>query len=99
MVVVVFRSRVNVEYLPELETLGAKLYEIASGMPGFISYREYASADGESVAVVEFESHEALAAWREQPDHKEAQAAGRDRYFSEYHITVCDVVRDYSVPG
>jgi len=40
-------------------------------MPGFVSYSQYASPDGEGVAVVEFESHETAAAFasraRESP--------------------------------
>jgi len=50
----------------------------------------------EDVAVVEFESHETMAAWRAHPEHREAQRLGRERWFTEYRITVCDTVRDYS---
>jgi heme-degrading monooxygenase HmoA len=45
---------------------------------------------------VEFESHETAAAWRAHPEHREVQRLGRERWFSEYRITVCDAVRDYS---
>ena len=95
MVVVIFRSRLRPGVEAQIETLGGRIYALGSAMPGFISYREYAAADGESVAIVEFDSHESLRAWREQAEHKEAQQAGRDRFFSEYRITVCDPVRDY----
>jgi heme-degrading monooxygenase HmoA len=44
----------------------------------------------------EFESHETAAAWRAHPEHREAQRLGRERWFTEYRITVCDVARDYS---
>ena len=96
MVVIVFRTRLKPGIEKEIEEMGGRMYELAAAMPGFVSYREYASADGESVAVVEFESHETLAAWREHPEHREAQAAGRERFFAEYRITVCDAVRDYA---
>ena len=96
MVVVVFRSRVNPGVETELERTDARMFELAAKMPGFVSYRQYAAADGEGVAVVEFESHETAAAWRAHPEHREAQRNGRERWFSEYRITVCDVVRDYS---
>ena len=99
MVVTVFRSRPKSDVdEPELEKLGMRMYELASQMPGFISYSEYTSADGENVSIVEFESHEALRAWREHPEHRVAQEAGRQRYFASYRITVCDSVRDYSFP-
>jgi heme-degrading monooxygenase HmoA len=65
-------------------------------MPGYVSYRQYTSPDGEDVALVEFESHETAAAWREHPEHRDAQRLGRERWFAEYRITVCESVRDYS---
>jgi len=96
MVVVVFRSRIKPGYEQEMEALGARMYELASRMPGYVSYREYQAADGEGVAIVEFESAAALQAWREHPEHRAAQAAGRDRFFSSYRIQVCTMERDYS---
>ena len=100
MVVVVFRARLKPGVEKEIEKTGARMYELATSMPGFVSYRDYAATDGESVSIVEFESHETLAAWRNHPEHRQAQAAGRERWFSEYRITVCDAVRESSFgPG
>ena len=96
MVVVVFRSRTRPGVEQEIEALGARMYELASRMPGYVSYREYQAADGEGVAIVEFESAETLRAWREHPEHRAAQAAGRERFFQSYRIQVCTVERDYS---
>ena len=98
MVVVVFRSRLKPGVEQEITELGAHIYALGSAMPGFISYRDYQGADGESVTIVEFESLETLKAWRDQPEHREAQEAGRKKFFSEYRITVCEAVRDYSFP-
>ena len=92
MVVVVFRSRLKPGVEKEIEALGARMYELASRMPGYVSYREYQAADGEAAAIVEFESAETLKAWREHPEHR----AGRERFFSSYRIQVCKVERDYS---
>lgn len=98
MVVIVFRSRLRPGAAGhELEQLGMRMYALASAMPGFISYSEYSSGD-ESVALVEFASHETLAAWRNHPEHVSAQQQGRERYFSEYRISVCEVVREYAFP-
>ena len=96
MVLVVFRSRLKPGVEQEIDALGARMYELASRMPGYVSYREYQAADGEGVAVVEFESMATLKAWREHPEHRAAQAAGRERFFSSYRIQVCAVERDYS---
>jgi heme-degrading monooxygenase HmoA len=96
MVVVVFRARVKPNIGKDYEEMDARMVELATGMPGFVSYRTFTSNDGEELAVVEFESHETVAAWREHPEHREAQRLGRERWFAKYRITVCDVARDYS---
>jgi len=96
MILTVFRSRLKPGIEAEIEPVGALMYELATSMPGFVSYREYQSADGESVAIVEFESKETLAAWRNHPEHLAAQEKGRSRWFAEYRIQVCEAVRDYS---
>jgi heme-degrading monooxygenase HmoA len=99
MVVIVFRSRFRKGVDPSpLEPLGIRLYELASGMPGFISYKDFAAADGENVTIVEFESLETLAAWRDHPEHVDAQRLGREHYFAEYQIHVCTPVRSYRYP-
>jgi heme-degrading monooxygenase HmoA len=96
MVVVVFRARLKPGIDKEYTEVDARMNELARTMPGFVSYAQYTSGDGEDVAVVEFESHETIAVWRAHPEHREAQRLGRERWFTEYRITVCDVVRDYS---
>lgn len=99
MVVILFRSRLrDAVDMPALEALGQHMYELASAMPGFISYAEFAAANGENMSVIEFESLETLAAWRNHPEHRQAQQRGREEFFAEYHIQVCTPVRDYRFP-
>lgn len=99
MVVIVFRARLkpNVDHAA-LAQLGAHMYELAAAMPGYISYKDFAAEDGENVSIIEFASLEALAAWREHPEHKVAQQRGREEFFAEYHIQVCTPTRDYRFP-
>lgn len=99
MVVIVFRSKLREGVDPSpLEPIGIRMYELASAMPGFISYKDFAAADGESLSLVEFESLETLEAWRIHPEHVEAQRLGREHYFAEYQIHVCTPVRSYAFP-
>jgi heme-degrading monooxygenase HmoA len=95
MVVIVFRSRLREGVGEEIVEMGQRMYALASSMPGFISYKDFVAEDGENVSIVEFESLEALAAWREHPEHKIAQQRGRAEFFKEYHIQVCTPVRQY----
>lgn len=95
MVIIVFRARLRPDADPQaMMQLGQRMYQLASSMPGYISYKDFAAGDGENVSIVEFESHETLAAWRDHPEHKAAQQRGRDEFFSEYHIQVCNPVRE-----
>ena len=60
MIVIVFRSRIREGAdMPALEALAMRMHECASSMPGFVSYKDFASTDGEIVTIVEFESEPA----------------------------------------
>ncbi len=102
MIVTVFRSRARENLSPEvlarLEVFGKRMDELARAQPGFVSYKDFASADGETVTVVEFETHEQVVAWRKHPEHEAAQAWGRAEVFSEYVIHVCEVKRTARFP-
>jgi heme-degrading monooxygenase HmoA len=96
MVIVVFRSRLRSDAdLTALEALGARMYELGSAMPGFVSYKDFAAEDGETLTLVEFETDEQLLAWRNHPEHVEIQARGRAEFFSEYDITISESRRAY----
>ena len=93
MVVVVFRSRIKPGTEQQLGQLGARMYELASAMPGYISYKDFVAEDGENVSIIEFDSIESVTAWRDHPEHKAAQRRGPE-FFYEYHIQVCTQVRE-----
>lgn len=94
MVITVFRSRLRPENQAEFLALAARMRKIAESMPGFRSYKVFTAEDGERCSIVEFESHEALRAWRDHPEHREAQRIGRERYYAEYSLHVTDPVRE-----
>ena len=94
MVITVFRSRLRPENEAEFQELAARMMKLAESMPGFISYKLYMSDDGERCSIVEFESHEELLAWRNLPQHREAQQIGRERYYQEYTLHVTEPVRE-----
>jgi len=94
MIVTVFRSRLDPEHETEYEMFSEEVHELGTRMPGFVSIKTFTAEDGERVSIVEFESEEALTAWREHPRHREAQTLGRERFFLEYSITTCRVMRE-----
>jgi heme-degrading monooxygenase HmoA len=95
VIVVVFRITHREDLVTsEYEELGARMGEIVGAMPGFLGM-DYAPVEGGELLVVRFDSHEALDAWREEPEHRIAQQLGRERFFAQYRIEVCEVVRSY----
>ncbi|HZI33180.1 MAG TPA: antibiotic biosynthesis monooxygenase [Candidatus Binatia bacterium] len=98
MVITLFRSRLRPEHVEEYNRWAAKIHGLAVKMPGFIGIKTFTADDGERVSIVEFESEETMLAWRNQPDHRQAQELGQKLFYSEYRIQVCRPIRDYSFP-
>ena len=90
MVVIVFRSRIRPGIAERYYETADKMAAMARSMPGFISYKGFTSDDGERVTIHEWETPEHLKAWREHPDHKRVQAVGREEFYEEYSLHVCD---------
>jgi heme-degrading monooxygenase HmoA len=94
MVITVFRSRLRSEHADEFQRLADRMLQIAQSMPGFVSYKVYAAPDGERCSIIEFESPELLKAWREHPEHREAQRLGRELFYEEYTLQVGEPARE-----
>ena len=60
-----------------------------------LGIKAYAAEDGETVAMAQFESREALLQWRDHPEHLEAQRAGRERFYASYDVRICSIERAY----
>ena len=91
---ILFRSRLRDENDPEYETLAARMLELARSMPGFVSFKAFSASDGERVSIIEFESEDTLKAWREHPEHRNAQERGRNSLYSEYSLQICRPLRE-----
>ena len=90
--ITVFRSRLRDGYPVErYSEVAADLEARAAAAPGHVELKEFVAADGERLALVTFASAEAEAAWRDDPDHRAAQQEGRDAFYSEYDVAVCEV--------
>lgn len=97
MYVVIFevsiKPQAQARYLEIAQTLRAEVEKIE----GFISIERFSSLtnEGKLISVSYWESEKAIDQWREQSDHQSAQNEGRERLFSDYHIRVARVIRDY----
>ena len=98
MTIVLFRNRLRPEASEAYGQLAPEIALLAQQQPGFIAMKTFTAADGERVTIAEFESDEAVAAWRAHPEHREAQRRGKTEFYSEYHLQVCEVLREKHVP-
>jgi heme-degrading monooxygenase HmoA len=98
VVVVIFRSHLCEEHREEYGLVAPLMLELAKSMTGFLSFKNFFSDDGERISIVEFETLEHLQAWCDHPEHKKAQALGREKFYSQYHIQVCEPLyqRDFN---
>jgi heme-degrading monooxygenase HmoA len=55
----------------------------------------YGGEEGSELAVARFDSPDAIAAWRDQPEHAATRERGRRDFFESYDITIATVNRHY----
>ena len=94
MIVVVFRSRLRVGDASAYLATAARMDALAHAQAGFRSIKTFAADDGERVSIVEFDSIEAVNAWRAHPEHLEAQRRGRSEFYTDYSLQTCDLIRE-----
>ena len=94
MVIVVFRTHVKPQAdLEKLNALNQKMVALVSKMPGFLSIKDFSAQDGEFLVIAEFDSLESVDAWKAHPEHLVAQQRGREEFFADYRIQVCNLIR------
>ena len=66
---------------------------------GFISIERFQSlSDPEKLLSLSFwRDEEAVARWRNHPEHRASQEKGRSGIFADYRLRVASIVRDYSI--
>ncbi len=82
-------------YLDIAAGLKPKLEQV----PGFVSVERFRSLSdpGRLLSLSFWRDEEAVRAWRNGPEHRAAQAAGRGGVFAGYRLRVAAVIRDYGL--
>jgi heme-degrading monooxygenase HmoA len=94
MISVLFFSRLTPEAGVEYVATDQRLMEKARTAPGFVKVKSFTAADGERLTIVWWKDLETLRAWREDPEHRVAQAKGRALWYRYYDMEVAEVVRE-----
>ena len=83
------------------ERAAQRMLELARRQPGFLGVESARGADGVGITVSYWDSLEAIAAWREHPEHLEVQARGRGLWYADFDLRVARVeaARHFEAPA
>ena len=97
MIAVMFEVWPHPEARSTYLELAASLADELRGIDGFVSVERFQSlADPDKLLSLSLWRDEAaVAAWRNRPNHRDAQAAGRASVFRDYRLRIAAVLRDY----
>lgn len=74
-----------------------RMFALASEQPGFLGFETARQEIGISVSY--WNSLDAIAAWKQNVEHQQAQAQARD-WYKAFRVRVCRVEREYGFsPG
>lgn len=79
--------------------IAAKMRPILDDIDGFISVERFQSLTNPDklLSLSFFEDEAAVARWRTLTAHRGAQSAGRAGIFTDYHLRIAHVLRDYGM--
>jgi heme-degrading monooxygenase HmoA len=79
--------------------MAERMIELAAHQPGFLGVETARTADGLGITVSYWSSEKAIVAWKAHADHRVAQETGQRVWYSDYHLRVARVERDYGTNG
>ena len=79
--------------------IAAAMRPMVDEVEGFISVERFQSLTNPDklLSLSFFEDEEAVARWRHLAAHRSAQSTGRSGIFTDYHLRIAHVIRDYGM--
>ncbi len=77
------------------DAMAQKMLDLASQQPGFLGIESARNETG--VTVSYWADLASIKAWKENVEHREAQALGRGKWYSAFKTRICKVERDYGL--
>jgi len=94
--VVIFRSTRKLDDGKLYSEWSEKMESLVKTIDGYkdhFGFRDASTREG--VTVSYFTSLEAISEWKNVTEHKVAQQLGRDSFYEEYTVQVCELLREY----
>ncbi len=90
---VIFSSQRTGEEHAEYNEMTESLERLAPDQPGFLGIESARDAAGFGITVSYWKDEASIAAWKANAVHREAQSAGKARWYAQYKIRVARVER------
>ena len=99
MIAMIFEVWPRIENKGDYLETAAALRPLLDKIDGFISIERFESLaePGKILSLGFFRDEAAIMAWRNTAQHREAQALGRDTFFSNYRLRIAEVTRVYDM--
>lgn len=91
MIAVIFKATIA-EFDDEYFSTAAHLKDLAFNKYGcldFISVTE----GSEEIAISYWQSMQQIKAWKNDPQHRKAQALGRDKWYKSFSVEICEIIK------
>lgn len=98
MVLVVFEVTIKENCADKYLAIAGDLKSELSKAKGFIRAERFQSlvTENKILSLTVWENEDAVTAWRNRIEHREAQREGRNSLFESYRITVASALRSYT---
>lgn len=99
MIAVIFEVMPHPDRKGDYLDLAAEMKPLVDQVDGFISVERFQSLTNPDklLSLSFFRDEEAVQNWRKLTAHRKAQAKGRGGIFTDYHLRIAHVIRDYGL--
>jgi heme-degrading monooxygenase HmoA len=99
MIAVIFEVWIEPKRQQDYLAIAARLKPELEKMDGFIAIERFQSLSDKRklLSLSLWRDEDAVCAWRNHAEHRQAQRAGRESIFSDYRLRVVSVLRDYGM--
>jgi heme-degrading monooxygenase HmoA len=92
---VIFTSRRTADDDDGYDAMAQRMDDLARRQPGFLGVESVRQADRLGITVSYWTTEAAVAAWKAEVEHREAQRLGVERWYEYYSLQVARVERAY----
>ena len=91
MYAVIFKATIK-EFDDQYLEMAERMRDLAINEYGCTEFLACTEGDKE-IAISYWPSMEHIKAWRQNPEHKKAQALGKSKWYSSYQVQVTEILR------